>query len=142
MRDKSKTNLWFVYIRYNDLSYNMAEKMSELNKTQQAKSEALRDAMADKFDENETREFASKHQNKHWYSDFILLYRMITDDNFKMSNKSRLIIAGTLAYVVMPVDVIPDFIPVVGWLDDIFIIGLAIKTLSNEIEAFKQYGTR
>ena len=119
----------------------MAEEMSELNHAQQKKSEALRDSLADKFDERETEEFASKHQSKHWYKDFILLFKMLTDDNFKISNKAKLILAGTLAYVVMPIDVIPDFIPVVGWLDDIFIIGLAMKTLNDEIEDFKQFGT-
>jgi uncharacterized membrane protein YkvA (DUF1232 family) len=44
-----------------------------------------------------------------------------------------------LAYVVLPIDVIPDFIPVVGWLDDAFVLGLAMTTLKDEIEKFKQF---
>ncbi len=62
---------------------------------------------------------------------------MITTADYSISNKTKLIIAGTLAYVVLPIDVIPDFILVVGWLDDAFVLGLAMTTLNEEIEKFK-----
>lgn len=45
---------------------------------------------------------------------------------------SYLAIAGALAYVVLPIDVIPDFIPGVGFLDDVFVIGMVMKSISDE----------
>ncbi|NOQ30496.1 MAG: DUF1232 domain-containing protein [Helicobacteraceae bacterium] len=111
--------------------------MSEINNEQQDKSKALRDSLAKDFNEKEAEEFASIHQSKRWYDDFMLLYEMITSKDYEITTKTKLIIAGTLTYVVLPMDVIPDFIPIVGWLDDIFILGLATSTLHNEIENFK-----
>ena len=39
---------------------------------------------------------------------------------------ARLIVAGCVAYAVTPVDFIPDAIPVVGFIDDLIFIPLAI----------------
>jgi uncharacterized membrane protein YkvA (DUF1232 family) len=113
--------------------------MSEISKAQQKKSVELRDKLAEDFNEQEAEEFASEHQDSSWYDDFVLLLKMMTTDGYSISNKTKLIIAGTLAYVVLPIDVIPDFIPVVGWLDDAFVLGLAMTTLKDEIEKFKQF---
>ncbi|MGG6295773.1 YkvA family protein [Leptolyngbya sp. AN02str] len=41
------------------------------------------------------------------------------------------IIAGTLAYILMPFDFLPDFIPVVGQLDDALVITLLFTELSQ-----------
>jgi uncharacterized membrane protein YkvA (DUF1232 family) len=111
--------------------------MSEISKEQQSKTLELRDSLAENFNEKEAEEFASTHKNMNWYDDFMLLYEMITSPTYTITNKTKLIIAGTLAYVVLPIDVIPDFIPIVGWLDDAFVLGLAMSTLNEEIENFK-----
>lgn len=113
--------------------------MSEISKSQQNKSIELRDKLAEDFDEKESEDFASGHKDNSWYEDFILLLKMITTSEYKISNQTKLIIAGTLAYVILPIDVIPDFIPVVGWLDDAFVLGLATTTLSEEIKKFKNF---
>jgi len=113
--------------------------MSEISKEQQSKSVELRDSLAKGFNEEEAEEFASAHKDNSWYEDFMLLFKMITASDYTISNKTKLVIAGTLAYVVLPIDVIPDFIPVVGWLDDAFVLGLAMTTLSEEIKNFKKY---
>jgi uncharacterized membrane protein YkvA (DUF1232 family) len=38
----------------------------------------------------------------------------------------RLVLLAALAYVISPIDLAPDFIPVLGWADDIGVIALAI----------------
>ncbi len=111
--------------------------MSEISQAQQTKTLELRDSLAKDFNEKEAKEFASTHQEMNWYDDFITLYGMITSSNYTITNKTKLIIAGTLAYVILPVDVIPDFIPIVGWLDDAFVLGLTMATLKEEIKNFK-----
>ena len=42
-----------------------------------------------------------------------------------------LIILGSALYLVSPIDVAPDFIPVLGWLDDGLIASLLVTELSS-----------
>jgi uncharacterized membrane protein YkvA (DUF1232 family) len=50
---------------------------------------------------------------------------------------AKLIIAIAIMYALSPVDLIPDFIPILGLLDDIiilpFLIFLAFKLIPNEV---------
>lgn len=39
---------------------------------------------------------------------------------------AKLFVAGVVAYAVSPIDLIPDFIPVLGFLDDLLLIPLGI----------------
>lgn len=105
------------------------------------KNKALQKAesLADEFDPKEAKAFAQKHKGAKWYDDFVLLYEMVTAKGFKLNTRTYIAIAGALAYVVLPIDVIPDFIPGVGFVDDIFVIGIVMKSISDEIERFKAY---
>ncbi len=96
-------------------------------------------SMANDFDAKEAGEFAKKHTDKEWYMDFKLLYDMIIDSNFTIDTSTYLAIAGALAYVVFPIDVIPDFILGVGYVDDVFVVGMVMKSISDEIERYKTY---
>src|SRR3954466_8261439 len=40
---------------------------------------------------------------------------------------ARLFVAGIVAYALSPIDLIPDFIPVLGYLDDLIIVPLGLK---------------
>lgn len=93
--------------------------------------------MADDFDPKKAEAFLSNHVDKEWFSDFAMLLRMLTTDGYSLSPSTWAVIAGALAYVVLPIDVIPDFIPIAGWLDDAFVLGAVIASLKNEIHNFK-----
>jgi len=43
---------------------------------------------------------------------------------------------GALVYVVCPIDLIPDVIPVVGWLDDVAVVAGAVAALGSALERF------
>ena len=112
-----------------------------MNFTESQKEKALKLSknLSSDFDEKETEDFAKKHTSKPWYHDFKLLFDMVTDKNYMLDKTTYLMIAGALAYVVFPIDIIPDFILGVGFLDDAFVLGVVMKKLSNEIAKYKTF---
>jgi len=44
-------------------------------------------------------------------------------------------------YLLLPLDVIPDFIPVVGFADDIGVLGLVLAGFTSDIAAYKKWRT-
>jgi len=39
---------------------------------------------------------------------------------------AKLLVAGIVAYAFSPIDMIPDFIPIIGYLDDLILLPIAI----------------
>jgi uncharacterized membrane protein YkvA (DUF1232 family) len=56
-----------------------------------------------------------------------LLGGLLTDR--RVSNTDKLLVAGAIAYIVMPMDFIPDYIPFLGEVDDLFLLVLALQRL-------------
>ncbi|MEO6865542.1 MAG: DUF1232 domain-containing protein [Gemmatimonadaceae bacterium] len=56
-----------------------------------------------------------------------LLYGLITDPRVEMLDK--LLVAGAVAYVMIPEDVFPNFIPLIGEIDDVFVMVMALRQL-------------
>ena len=46
---------------------------------------------------------------------------------------------GAVIYFVSPVDLIPDVIPVAGYVDDAAVVGVVIVSLSNDLENFREW---
>lgn len=42
-----------------------------------------------------------------------------------------LIVLGTLVYLLSPIDISPDLIPILGWIDDGLLISLLVSELSS-----------
>jgi len=49
----------------------------------------------------------------------------------KTSLKKKAIAVGALIYFISPIDLIPDHIPVVGYLDDLAVLSLAVNSLAS-----------
>jgi uncharacterized membrane protein YkvA (DUF1232 family) len=56
-----------------------------------------------------------------------LLVGLMTDR--RVSGLDKLLVAGALAYIVMPIDLVPDFIPFLGEVDDVYLLVLALQRL-------------
>ena len=46
---------------------------------------------------------------------------------------------SALIYFVSPVDIISDFLPVVGYLDDAAVVAACIKLVKSDIDDYKQW---
>ena len=62
------------------------------------------------------------------------LGRYLRDPGVGKGRKVLLVLA--VLYVISPIDAIPDVIPVIGWLDDIGVLGLAATMLINDARTF------
>jgi uncharacterized membrane protein YkvA (DUF1232 family) len=56
-----------------------------------------------------------------------LLGGLLTDR--RVSIVDKLLVAGAIAYIVSPLDLIPDFIPFFGEIDDLYLLVLALQRL-------------
>lgn len=52
----------------------------------------------------------------------------------KLTARDKAIVIGALLYFINPIDLIPDFIPFVGYLDDMAVMALAYRYLTNRAE--------
>ena len=48
-------------------------------------------------------------------------------------------VAGALCYLVLPADLIPDVIPVIGYLDDATVFSMALGAAHNDLMAYAQW---
>ncbi|MFL6216106.1 MAG: YkvA family protein [Blastocatellia bacterium] len=58
-----------------------------------------------------------------------LLYALLKDP--RVSKADKAILAGVIMYVIVPIDVIPDFVPFVGMVDDSYLIAISLLRLLN-----------
>lgn len=60
-----------------------------------------------------------------------LIYRLLKDKRVKL--KTKIAIAGSIVYLALPVDLIPDFIPLIGGFDDLGVAFFALDIIVNEV---------
>ena len=63
-----------------------------------------------------------------WITTPYTIYLILKDPAISRSVKLRAVIGLALifAYIISPMDIIPDFIPVAGWLDDLVVVPLGL----------------
>ena len=75
------------------------------------------------------------------WSKMLLLFSIAKDyvngDYTEIPKRSVIAIFGGLIYFLSPIDVVPDFIPVLGFIDDIFILNLVYKQVLKDLEQYK-----
>lgn len=65
------------------------------------------------------REIAKKFRRE------ITVYRRVLADK-RTPRRTRWLLGAAVAYAMSPIDLIPDFIPVIGFLDDAIILSLLV----------------
>ena len=102
------------------------------------------DDMHKVFDNEETILNKMNDKNlKSFLEDVKLFFSMLKDFFTKKYTEvpvgTIMAIVGSLLYVLAPIDIIPDFLPLVGYLDDGGIVTLCMNFVKNDLEKYKEF---
>ena len=74
---------------------------------------------------------------------FKLLYSLIKDywkgEYRNVSPWSVLVFIAGIVYLISPIDIIPDFLPLVGQIDDAIILVLCMYFLEKDLQKYKEW---
>ena len=70
---------------------------------------------------------------------FLLLKDYSTGAYREVPWKTVTALAGALLYLISPLDVIPDFIPGFGFVDDAAVIGFVLKAVMDDLAAYRRW---
>lgn len=75
-------------------------------------------------------------------ADIPVLLSMLNDwihKKYKISMQTLIVMIGAILYFVLPVDFIPDAVPVLGFIDDAGVISICCQMISPDINKYKQW---
>jgi uncharacterized membrane protein YkvA (DUF1232 family) len=61
-----------------------------------------------------------------------LITRLARDP--RVSGRAKTVLAGLAVYLASPVDLVPDFIPVLGYLDDVLLVAIVLDGLLTHVD--------
>ena len=67
------------------------------------------------------------------------LIAMLRDEGWALPEEDRQRVLSALVYFADPKDIIPDNVPVLGFLDDAIMIELVVRELQHEVEAYDDF---
>ncbi|MDY4674470.1 MAG: DUF1232 domain-containing protein [Treponema sp.] len=68
--------------------------------------------------------------------DLQILFQMLRNKERFSRRTIALILAG-IAYIISPLDIVPDLIPVAGLLDDAALLSMILNSISGDIKEYK-----
>jgi uncharacterized membrane protein YkvA (DUF1232 family) len=81
---------------------------------------------------------AAKGQGlKTYLEDLQLAYKMLRDPQFQIAKETKTILIIALLYVISPIDLLPDAIPLLGLVDDVLVAGFALRQAAAELERYR-----
>ena len=91
---------------------------------------------AKKFDIKKAQNHQKKITGSGFSDKFKTILKMVGDKEFSIDPKTKLIYVGALAYIVMPFDAVPDYIPGLGLLDDAAVIKIVWDSSIGEVKRY------
>lgn len=90
----------------------------------------------------ETAEEKAKYLGKQ-FDNFQLMWSLLQDywaGNYKAIPWKLIASTGfAVTYLVSPLDIIPDFLPVMGFVDDATVFALVVSAFQSELNAYKEW---
>lgn len=76
--------------------------------------------------------------------DLELLFSMLADSfnkKYPVPKKTALVLTFALLYLISPVDIIPDIIPLLGFADDVAVLAFAFSLIKDDLENYRAWKT-
>ena len=124
---------------------NLKELFKRFSSSKTKASELIEDKEKTKKTLNEAYVKASKNKENMGsiWDQFQLLLSLAKDyfnGSYKdISKNSILAIVAGMLYFLSPVDLLPDFLLGFGLIDDVFILGLVIKQVAQDLQKYQQW---
>lgn len=67
------------------------------------------------------------------------MIQLVVDESYGLPEEDRKRVLSCLAYFADPNDIIPDSVPVIGFLDDAIMIELCVRELKPELDAYGDF---
>ncbi|MFZ5786784.1 MAG: YkvA family protein [Acidobacteriota bacterium] len=67
------------------------------------------------------------------------LWRMLTDPDYVIDWQVKAWIIFALGYFISPIDVVPDVVPVLGYVDDAVVVAWVVHQLSDQVVAYRRW---
>lgn len=86
--------------------------------------------------------YTSVRRGWHLFRNRKTLVQMLRDTmrgSYKMSFLTIAIIILAFGYIIFPFDLIPDYIPIVGWIDDAAVFYLLLLRLGKETQRYSRF---
>jgi len=114
-------------------------QVEEVFKNSTWRDQAERPDTLDRLGPKWSEFLAGKGQGlKAYVDDLQLAYKMLRDPNFQMAKETKIVLITALLYIISPIDLIPDAIPLLGLVDDVLVAGYALRQASAELERYRQ----
>jgi len=117
-------------------------ELSELDFGERSEDEIKKDfePKAEYVEENLWHKLEKAGKKISFAKDIMALFHYMQDSFVSWHRKAIVILA--LIYFISPIDTIPDFAPLFGYLDDLGVIAALLKFLGNELIPYYEAGYR
>lgn len=127
--DSVENNLKKVENSFKNSKEEAEKLINDKEKTNKKLDEAFKKATANKGKLEEVWNYLQL---------FFSISRDYINGNYREVPKGSIVaIIGALIYFLCPIDIIPDFIPVIGYVDDIFVLGLVFNQVKSDLDEYE-----